>query len=124
MLKYKLEGEIDKLEMFLKLMEEIAQYKPCGNKEATLIEQLLAIEPQKEKLKVYAIYTHQMEATYARYETNLISFLKKHKQAVVRIKGYSIKLTYHYRKVTVCNFFTMPKNFDCQRELSLDIPNY
>jgi hypothetical protein len=122
MLKAKLEGDLSALENFLKLMAEIANYWPCADKNATLLEQVLAIKPQKGTVMVYSRYDHKWEATYAKLDENVETFLQKHKhETVVRIKGYSISFTSYYKKITVRRLFKTPENFDSDRAWNLEI---
>ena len=113
MVNYKLVGDLDSLQLFLQHMATIANYQPCVDKTATLLEQLLAIKPQKEKVMVYSRYEDKWEATYAHLNKNFLEFIKQHKhETIIRIKGYSISFTYSYRKITVEKLFLTPQQFD------------
>ena len=122
MLKAKLQGELNELEEFLKLMAEIANYWPCANKNTSLLEQVLAIKPQKGTVMVYSRYPDKWEAIYAKLDESVETFLQKHKhETIVRIKGYSISFTSYYKKITVRRLFKTPENFDSDRAWNLEI---
>lgn len=115
MLKIKLEGDLIGLEEFLKLMSEKANYQPCVDKKASSLEQLLAIKPQKGKLMVYSSYDHKLEPIYAKLDENVFDFLKKHKHGtIVRIIGFSLRITYKCRKITIVRLSQTPEGFDCE----------
>lgn len=121
MLNYKLVGDLDSLQTFLQLMEEIANYQPCVDKSASLLEQLIAIKPQKSKLMMYSRYSDKCEAIYARLDESFLDFLKQHKhETIIRIKGHSIHFTCRYRKITVEALFSTPKVFDDDKAWSYD----
>lgn len=120
MLNYKLVGDLDSLQTFLQHMEEIANYQPCVDKTASLLEQLIAIKPQKGKLMMYSRYSDKWEAIYARLDENLLEFIKQHKhETIIRIKGHSISFACRYRKITVTLSLT-PKQFDDDKAWSYD----
>lgn len=121
MLNYKLVGDLDSLQTFLQYMAEIANYRPCVDKTASLLEQLIAIKPQRGKLMMYSRYSDKWEATYACLNENFLEFIKQHKhETIIRIKGYGIYFTYHYRKITVESLSETPKQFDDDKAWSYD----
>lgn len=78
----------------------------------TEIEKLLEIKPIKGKVMVYTRTADLWDYIKAQENQTVLDFLKKHKEAIIRVKGYSVTLTYRYRKVRISRLLATHPVFD------------
>jgi len=86
--------------------------KQMPNIDSIQLEKLLEVKPIKGKILVYRRTPDLWESIYAQENQTVMDFLKQHKQAIIRVKGYCVVLTYRYRKVRITEIQATHPVFD------------